>query len=232
MPFSLLKKINKVQLWIVCVCFVVVYLLVRCYFFPPTVEMYLQGNTKTKKIPRLQIKKLRTGDLLFFSGNTKGERVCRSFGGSPFSHVSFVFVENEVRYLLECDIGTGCRPGGRVITVENKLTRSKGNYHRIVGVLKLLSTRPRYQQVVSILDEYTKIYFDDMMDKYFLADTPLQYTTPKIMFCSEFVASILQTLGLLRFDRIPAWYTPKRLYSEMSLRPGVVYSELTFLRCE
>lgn len=156
----------------------------------------------------------KTGDLIFLSGDTQGEKVIRWLTGNPYTHVAIVIVENGIVYLFEADIGQKYRDGPRVIALADKLKR----YHGFrVCAYRPINKPIENSKILKLVDNYVNLELDDKMTTWAVADYPLLYDFFKDdskIFCSEIVADVLQKLGVLKYDHIPAWYSPKYFYSD------------------
>jgi len=181
--------------------------------------------------------KFSNGDLLFLSGITGGEKSCRWLSGSPFSHVAIVFVEDQIPYVLECDIGSHHTDGIRILTLQKKLARKE--QHRIIGYRKLqyLLHRPEIEPLkfIDVYEKYHDLYkFDTNMTKWLSSSKKPKesyHTIRKKMFCSEFVCFALETLGICTFDSAYYTYAPKDLVNshKMNMGKGLIYTPLQLL---
>ena len=103
---------------------------------------------------------LTTGSLIFLSGDTYGERVCKLIDQSIFSHVGLVFVEDGVHYVFECDVGQGYKSGVRVIPLWDKLTRYKGCK---IGAIRVLHCDDHNNHISINPQKYLDLEFDSWM---------------------------------------------------------------------
>ena len=185
------------------------------------------------------------GDLILMSGNTYGEKVCKWFSNSIFSHVGFLFRENhpetkeDILYIWDADIGQKARDGPRVMKFEDKLTIYKG--FRIGAWKKLIVSenrkRPSLKDILKIIPRYSNKEFDDLMMTWFI---PLYMNTihsivndNSKVFCSELIASTLQDLNILKENRRPTSYCPEDFFRSninTDLEKGYTYSDPKFFK--
>ena len=165
------------------------------------------------------LKNAQNGDIILTSGDTKGEKTCRWCTGSVFSHVGFLFREvhpkthEDIVYIFDCDLGQGTKDGVRVMPLRDKLHRYGG--FRVGAWKKLLSqNRPTTEKILELVPKYLPLEFDDKILTWWVAKKGEQgalyhfLKNQQKVFCSELVASILQSLHILKKDRVPAWYCP------------------------
>lgn len=145
----------------------------------------------------------KTGDLLFLSGNTKGENVCKWFTKSIFSHVGLIFKEEDfsgesILYIIDCDLGQKAKDGVRVMKLKDKLERYKG--YRIGGYKKIKGADLNQECVLSSVEKYKKVDFDHKILTWWVSEIPKIREIVKnknTMFCSEFIAEIFMECGVM-----------------------------------
>lgn len=183
------------------------YLLVQ--FTAPTINQYVSEQLITSS-DLLNI--ADNGDLIFFSGDTAGERFIRWGTNSYVSHVGLLFKEGDDVYILDCDLGQKSRDGVRVMKLKDKLERYKGLK---LGVLKkYLGVRPEYNKFITLMEKYLSFDFDDLMLTWGLTWSSTLYNLTKrekMVFCSEFTVMCLLELEILNTKKLPSWYSPKDL---------------------
>ena len=88
----------------------------------------------------------------------------------------------------------------------------------------------------SIAQNLLEYSFDKSMVSWIFSGHPesalyLYFKPPKTLFCSELVAFVLQTLGILEKDHSPTWYTPENFASGkgVKLKKGK-YNEERYFR--
>jgi len=221
-------------------------LLIFFYFYilasAPNIEDYAKKNRSRLNWLEYEdvLDKVENGDLILLAGDTHGEKLCRKFPGSIFSHVGFLFRETggetgDAVYLWDCDIGQGYKEGVRMSLLDNKIRRYKGFRIGALKKLKAISgrQRPATKDITDLYQKYKDFEFDHVIATWFLADYPKLHKLakdPKKVFCGEMVAEILQELGIVKKDRVPAWYVPgdfhrpeNRLHLEDGYEYGATY---------
>ena len=194
------------------------------------------------------LNEVENGDLILLAGDTHGEKLCRWFPGSIFSHVGLLFREKnretgkDVVYVWDCDLGQGYKEGVRMSILDNKIRRYKGFR---IGALKKLKVnldgngnreRPKAQDITDLYQRYKNLEFDHIIATWFLADYPKLYNMakdPEKVFCGEMAAEALQELGIMKKDRFPAWYVPGDFYrpkGRLHLEDGYEYGTTYFFR--
>lgn len=174
---------------------------------------------RVKCVPKTALKEslLTNGDLLFLCGNTRGERTCKWFTSSEYSHVAMVFEENGIWYTIDCDIGgKHHKDGVRITTLKTKLSR-KGlgdtiGLRKYTGILPITSDK-----IMGIYEKYKDIDFDNTMGSWFTSRVGWlhgYFKDPKKMFCSEFMGVLLRELGLITDATFPpSDYSPSSFYN-------------------
>lgn len=179
-------------------CFSIIWL--RAIKTPPDVTLI-----PTTKL----LEKADNGDLLFFSGDTIGEKAIKVYTGSCYTHVAFVFRDLdeeqtppvEVAFIWEADLGQGYRDGARVMRLSDKLKRWKGR--PVIGWRKS-KERPDKQSILKSINQNVKLDMDSSMVAWIFPFLK----QPNKVFCSELVALTLQDLGMLGKTR-PSSFSPK-----------------------
>lgn len=182
---------------------------------------------------------LKTGDLVLLSGDTQGEKLCRHFANSPFSHVAMVCVDTDLasgQYILECDLGQGRKSGVRVIGLVEKLRRYKGQ--RVVGYKRLVSSQSNTissEELMRYVNKVMDVKQDNLMLTWLFGDTGISASMKRSthMFCSEFVASLMMYLHIIE-DRVPAYvYGPGDFdLSRLPFKNGWAYSTTSYFHRE
>ncbi len=149
---------------------------------------------RSEDLKSLDESSLDNGDLLFITGNTRGERTCRWFTNSEFCHVSMIFRQEGIVYTIDCDIGGHHHKDGvRVTTLRDKLSR-KG-LEDVICVRRLRTfgvQRPSSEQIMRVYEKYQHIDFDENMMSWFWSS----FKKKDKMFCSEFMSVLLEELGV------------------------------------
>jgi hypothetical protein len=230
--------------------FIIALLLIFFYFYmlasAPKIETYVEKNESSLNWLSYNdiLTEVENGDLILLAGDTRGEKLCRWFPGSIFSHVGLLFREKHKEtgedrvYIWDCDLGQGYKDGIRLALLDNKIRRYKGFR---IGALKKLKVkagkeRPTAQDILRLYEKYENLDFDHLIATWFLADYPKLYNLakdPQKVFCGEMVAEALQGLGIVQKDRVPAWYVPgdfHRPEGRLHLEEGYEYGTTYFFR--
>lgn len=159
---------------IICTC-----ILILLWFF----WILLLYPRPKHRVEMLKTDDLKTGDLLFMSGDTYAEKMFKCFSECPYSHVAIVINNNNEIHLFEADVGQGFRDGIRVIPLLTKIDRWRGR--------KEVAVR-RYFGDLQIENEISKRILTDRrdMDSLFLSCVFGIRSDKNIVFCSEMVAEI------------------------------------------
>lgn len=144
----------------------------------------------------LKINQLRTGDLVFFSGDTPLEKGCRWLTRCGFSHVGMILVENGKVYVWESDIGQSYKPGPRLIPLLEKLARYKGN--KILGYRPYTGTDISHTNFLSLIEKYQ----DKKFDEYMLGWYTNGYIQTKGIYCSKLISIMYNDLGVMNSNII------------------------------
>jgi len=185
---------------------------------------------------------ISNGDLIFFCGDTKGERTCRWCTGSMFSHVAMLFREinidthEDVVYVWEADVGQHSKRGPRVMKLADKLKKYHGFPYFMWRNLVVVdnSKRPTTENILRVVDEYKNYEFDDSMMSWWISNFPqLNNSAKNTVFCSELIALTLKSKHINMMDdtHIAAWYSPGTFTHTniQGLYPGYTYSSAMFV---
>lgn len=128
------KEIAFLCVILVCCCFYV-----SVYMFAPR-----PPNANTLPNKSLERYNINNGDLIFITGENKGERSCRWFTNSEYCHVGMLFNEyssetNEmICYVIDCDLGGKHHKNGvRITSLKDKLSRK--NLNKTVCIRRLVN---------------------------------------------------------------------------------------------
>lgn len=174
----------------------------------------------TSKFPALQdrksiLKEANNGDILFLCGTTYTENILKYLGDCIFSHIGIIVREDDDVYVWDCDMGQGYKDGVRVMLLEDKLKRFKGEK---IGCIKKLRGAPLSKKRINdVLHETLNITFYNGVWKWLMADVISPRENEKEMFCSEFVAYVFQTLKVLPgkdspYFKVPYAFTPEDFF--------------------
>lgn len=221
-------KLWEWTILIIAICILLFFVICQAKY--PRLKNYISVN-----IPQIHtwddIKNIDNGDLLFLSGTTYAENICKYLGDCIFSHIGILFVENNKIYVFECDIGQSHKDGVRVISLEDKLKKYKGD--KICCIKKLIGKRPSLEDISPIVEKYLNVGFYNSVWKWLFANFIKIRTEEKNMFCSEFVSFVLMKLNILEdwktSGKMPYSYTPGDFFkNKVNLSPEYVYGENTF----
>ena len=206
------------------------------HFSAPDIETFI--SLKTPDIIPLEtiLSTANNGDLIFLAGTTFTERSIRRWHCSYVNHCALVFRDIDedtgldTPFLFESDVGQHYRDGPRVIRLKDKLEKWKGLRY---GILKRYITpddRPSTKNILNIAQNIILRQgtgMDKNMMSWFFSDYPnsrfYKFFKPEnTLFCSELVAKVLQTLGILAKDRHESNYTPEDfIKGNITLNKGV-----------
>lgn len=172
----------------------------------------------------------KNGDLIFMSGNTRGERVCRYFTDSMFSHVGLLFREKhpetneDILYIWDSDLGQKTKDGPRILPLRDKLKRYHGYSYLSWRKLEVINNpadeftkskfcRPTTENILKIVEKYKDHDFDEKILTWWTSEGILSifnglFADKNKIFCSELIALTLQSEKILNKDKKPAWYSP------------------------
>lgn len=196
-----------------------------CRFLAPKLNEKIAVSALTRKE---LFQKIKNGDLLFFSGESQGEKTIRFFHNSYYSHMCLVFVdergidiptpENSI-FVWEADLGQKYKDGPRIARLSEKLDRWKGMkigmWMRYVPADALGEERPQTIDILNIAQGYldSGVKMDTFMASWFFSRWPgsfiFNFLKGKGVFCSELVVDTLQKLGIVSKERHPSWYSPE-----------------------
>lgn len=217
-------KIIEYVLLFCSICILLFFL--WCYARYPRLDKYLKNN-----IVNYHNKKnldIDNFDLIFLSGTTFSENMCKWLGNCVFSHIGLLVKENDIIYILECDIGQSHRKGVRVINFEEKLSKFKGE--KIGCIKKLFGKKPSTPEIYKLIESYLEVDFYNGIWKWVFADYIIRNNEKK-MFCSEFVSLILQKFNILSLDKQPYWYSPGEYFkNKLKLNDKYFYGENIFFK--
>jgi len=201
------------------------------YIAPSPVSIKKDRFTNHKDV----LKDVNNGDLIFLSGDTHGERLCRWFSGCIFSHVGLMFVDDidgEI-YVLDSDLGQNMKDGVRIQKLTDKLRKYKGMKIGAIKRVKINSSIPS-SKFLELIEKYKNVDFDDKMLTWFFGDISFMrnlFENKKKMFCSEFVAECLEKLGILsESSKKPSYYGPGDFYRTFKTKQDYTYEKPEFFR--
>jgi len=205
----------------------------------PNLENYIKNNSSVLRVSHLSTNLIRkqagfpdisfleevgNGDLIFFCGDTPGERTCRWCTNTMFSHVGMLFKERnpesgeDVIYVWESDLGQKTKDGPRLIRLDDKLKKYHGQNYFMWRKLK--SNNPSTENIMKVVEKYKSYKFDDKMLSWWVSYPFLGFIHDSIkdekkVFCSELIALTMQSehINMLHTEKdktyIASSYSPK-----------------------
>ncbi len=177
------------------------------------------------------------GDLVFMSGDTKGERMCRWCTDSMYSHVGMLFREKHpetgenILYIWDADLGQQMKDGPRVQRLQDKLDKYKG-FPYLMWRKLFSNERPSTENIMKVVEKYKNHTFNNYMWKWW-ANKLVNVETGSSVFCSELIALTMQdaNIGMMSSDKSPAWYSPESFaYLIEGLKDGFSYGSHVFVK--
>jgi hypothetical protein len=201
-------RLSKTEICILCICICIISFFAYGQITYPRLQNYILTNSIIIYSKEDVLETVQNGDLIFLSGTTYAENMCKWLGDCIFSHIGLLFRENSIIYIVDCDIGQSFKDGFRVSPLETKLSKYKGD--KISCIKQLNGIRPNPSEISKIINESMDIDFSNNVLRW----TFSEYTKypAKEMFCSEFISYFLQKLHILKSKeeggKNPCWYTP------------------------
>ncbi len=203
------------------------------------IEMHVKNIDKSNSLNFATVDDLlqnaNNGDLVFMSGDSRGERVCRWFSGSMYSHVGMLFREihpatgEDVLYIWDADIGQGYRNGPRVMKLQDKLDKYKG--FKYLLWTPLIGERPTTENIMKIVAKYKDYGFDDWMLSWI--HPIFKSKESKDVFCSELIALTMQELDMLATQYRATSYSPASFLENVKgLHEKYIYSDGMYVKFE
>lgn len=221
MLFRKYRNVTVLEYVILLVIIVLLILYVYMQHTAPNLQTYAQLPTTKHASWDDLLQHADNGDLVLMSGDTRGERVCRWFSHSMYSHVGILFREKhpqtgeDILYIWDADLGQGMKEGPRVMPLKDKLQKYRGFPYimwRKCSPSKGID-RPTTENIMKIVEKYKDYEFDDYMWTWLLG--PSWRMSTNSVFCSELVALTMQELGMLPNDKHATQYSPQD-FAELS----------------
>lgn len=182
------------------------------YFRGENIKKYLEDDKISRELLLYDYEELEkcgnNGDLIFLSGKTKGENICKSVANSKYSHVGMLFREispftnEDILYIWDSDLGQNTKDGPRVQVLKDKLKLYKGE--KICMWRQLSGKRPSTENILEVI----KKYMDGEMDKNMLSYFMGIFKEKNKYFCSELIAETLKNLGIMENIKKSYKYLP------------------------
>lgn len=204
--------ISRLEWIILLIVFIVIFTWIFYLIYPTNLTKNIESNENDLISLENFMRNADNGDLVFFSGKTYGDNICKFFSSSYYSHVGMLVREidengKNVLYIWDADIGQGMKPGPRLQPVSDKIKRYSG--HKYMAWKKIKGNRPKTLDILKIVMKYKNYEQDTVMGKWIFDFFPRK---DKHIFCSELIALTLQQLGILPDDFSPYNYSPQNLY--------------------
>ena len=224
---------------VVLLSFLIIYVI--CQLNSPDLDNYISKHREQINWVSINdiLDNAGNGDLIFLSGNTKGEKTCKWCTNTMYSHVGFLFRENhpdtgeDLLYIWDSDLGQKTKEGPRVMLLKDKLKKYKGS--KYISWKKFKGERPDTEDILKIVNKYGKLKFDDKILSWWVSnDNTVSNFLYKLIknnnevFCSELIAMTLQDLNILDRTKKSAWYSPGDFvtYKIQGLTNGNSYSSV------
>ena len=234
-------SVSKLE-WIalsIITCVVLTYITIQTT--APNLKTYIDKHKSSLNLISFDLDNfsVNNGDLIFFCGDTRGERSCRWFTGSMYSHVGMLFNEEHpdtsenVIYVWEADVGHSSKRGPRVIKLIDKLKRYHGFPYFMLR--RLEKGKVLLDSILQVVNEYKNCEFDDSMLSWWLSNYPYLHSFAKKdneVFCSELIAITMQStfVSVMDTTKLPSWYSPGTFAMDSipGLLPSYSYGQRTF----
>lgn len=184
--------LSKTEVFLLIVSCMILFIVLWIYFMSPSTERFKRLTSPVDDM----LKNGKTLDLVFFSGNTPGERFCKWLMDSPFSHVGLLVRLDGELYIWDSDLGQRLKDGPRFGKLNDKLERYKGS--KVIGWLPYEGPSVKEEDVMNIIMKHINSGFNYGMISWALCRLFPTYKHPKdMLFCGELVTITLQELGLV-----------------------------------
>lgn len=229
----------------ICVCAMVVFSAYAMLLYTaPSVKNIVFSAKSYVPIKKIY-SEAQTGDLIFMSGDSWGERLCRRLGNSAFSHVGMIIREKanektgvpEEIYIWEADLGQSYRDGPRVIKLRDKLARYTGEniigWKQLSGFIKGEKLEIPSEKIMKIVEEYKNHSFDFSMIRWLFGNWASKKEGK--VFCSELIALTLQHPSIyILSNKVPAHSYSPGSFGEFSINDHLLgewmYSDMIYSR--
>lgn len=239
-------SITELLILIISIIIIVLFLIIQ--FKSPNLETYVKTHENLLNWCDINIllKDSKNGDLIFMSGDSRGEKICRWLSNSIYSHIGMIFREihpetnEDIVYIWESDLGQKTKDGPRVIKLTDKLLRYKGFKYLMWRKLECIAPhmRPQTSDIMKIVNEYKDYKFDDKMLTWLTSNyVAFESVTNSIkrhdeFFCSELVALSLKKLNILHNNINSSYYSPGIFNKEIidDINNGYNYGTRQFVK--
>lgn len=166
---------------------------------------------------------IRTGDILFCSGNYQFSKIVRFFSKSLFTHVAIVFWRNRQLFLLECEISIGVRVVPFYEYVENYNNTNKPyNGNLFLGRHEITNDHTKAEMLIDYAMHFVNRRFDNTTLAWILLRIITKigrYKEKDAYICSDFVEKCFRKIGV-QFPRDPGGFVfPEHIASDPNVEP-------------
>ena len=147
---------------------------------------------------------LKTGDLVFMSGNSVSEAIIRLFVRCEYSHVGMIFVSEGKTYVWEADVGQGKKEGPRLIEFDDKVLAFHKRSQYPIFVRRYTGPRIEDESMLKIIEKYVNKPMS--FAGWIYSDGPEE---TEGVCCSTLIGFTLRELGL--FAGNPNFLSPRDL---------------------
>jgi hypothetical protein len=206
-----MNDVNWVEVFYIVFGTIIIISLIILYRYYTTPILNITNNSNLEDIKN----KLNTGDLLFLEYNSTYSKLINIFTRTRWSHVSFVYKTKKGIYIIEVTYYKSTNFSGLcVIPIDKWFDINQG--HKC-GFKKLETGKISKQVINKLLKDYKNIRLDLNLIHWLRPIFKKNYSkSNKIKteyFCSEFIALLLQELGILKCKYTPDSYKPIDLYN-------------------
>lgn len=169
----------------------------------------------------------KSGDLVFFSGENMVEKTIRLHGGCPWSHVGMILIIRNKPYIVHLE-GDRIKQkrGVKIEYLPRKLASitAGDNYTNFMGWMGICTSIEIDPDTVIKFVESKKYLLDTRYLAYFFSNYPRihhRVKNEKFVICSEFIALLLNHLGLLLKNQTNfSSYNTSRLWHQNFVTPA------------
>lgn len=162
-------------------------------------------------------KNLDTGDIIFFCCHDNIGKIIKKISNGFYSHCGLIIRRKKKLYVLECDMNhqydyltkKKFKQGAHLVKLDEKIKDYEGN---VFAYRKLLGNKINKKLLNKIFKKSKKILFDNNTLNWYSAHLK-SYTwsnlflSEKYMFCSQYVAFVLQELGIIKKEYPTNFYS-------------------------
>lgn len=167
--------------------------------------------------------KIKTGDILFCSGNYHFSKIVRFLSDSLFTHVAIVFWRSRQLFLLECEISIGVRvvPFSEYVRNYNN-TNKPYNGDLFLGRHEITNDYTKAELLIEHAMHFVNRRFDHTMLAWILLRiiTKIgQYKEKDAYICSDFVEKCFRKIGVQFPSDAGGFVFPEHIASDPGVEP-------------